>query len=375
MRFYGQHIRRLWSDVIWSSGEDSSSTNQQVWSSVLASVPTGSLLPNLEAISWLLAGIHKEGSVAIGWMGLLIPSVLRDFQLSVPVAINQAQALSFTKDVISRCPSLKVLRLQTPHTTTRNPEFWDFLIELSPPRSLELVRLNPQPLSNRALTWVGQLPQLNDLDIGLPEAPAISFPGGSFRRLAKLRVICRSIGSLKGFWITPMVSNLTRAEVILAVYSTNSQEIGPLFSIVAEHSPHLRKFSAEFGCIVPLSTVLDLRPLSLQKLTIRSPKLRIDNYAVLPSIGELWPSLESLHLTCEIETSDLLRVSIYLPKLKVLNVALPAPPKLDRVDRTQSFSASIESRRAVWQSHSLTLTIPHRYLTRCQGNDLDTLSK
>lgn len=129
------------------------------------------------------------------------------------------------------------------------------------------------PLSNRALTWMGQL---NDSDIGL-EAPAISLPVGSFHRLAELRVTRRSIGSLRGFWLTSIVSNHTRAEVLLAVYSPNNPEIGSLISTIAEHAPYLRMFSAVFGCIVPFPIILNLRLPSLQRLTIRSPKLETDD--------------------------------------------------------------------------------------------------
>lgn len=45
------------------------------------------------------------------------------------------------------------------------------------------------------------------------------------------------------------------------------------------------------------------------RVICRAPVLKVDNYAILRTIGELWPFLESLHLTCEVGASDSLRLS------------------------------------------------------------------
>lgn len=111
------------------------------------------------------------------------------------------------------------------------------------------MRLKPELLSNRALTLMGQIPQLIDLGIAIPEAIGISFPLGSFRRVAKLCVICGSIGSLKGLWLSPMGSNLTQVEVDLIADPLNGREIRHIFSTVKETSPHLRELSICFTCM------------------------------------------------------------------------------------------------------------------------------
>lgn len=220
-----------------------------------------------------------------------------------------------------------------------------------------------------------QLPQLHNLNIHLPDISTIFIPVGSFSRLTDFSLLCKSMAVLSELWRAATFSNLTRAAVALVTQGINDQDVGLFFRSIARNSPNVTQLTVHFSLVLPPDTLTNLRLPSLRCLSIWPPKLTADGYAVLRTAGGMWPSLEGLSLSCEADTNGLLHVSMCLPKLEDLNIHLPAPSTLERVGLSQPFAVSIESHRAVWSSHTLTLITSCQHLGRYRGSSLDTLAK
>ena len=372
--FYGEHVTRLSLETPWNSAKRYIAENERKWPPTI-SVPGRPLLPNLEDLSLCLAGNLEDNRICLDWAHMLISPALRYFFLRIGTTADPEKAFNLVGDVLARCPNILNLSLNIPHSSGRQPEVWDFLVSQIVPPSLKLIRLNPEPLSSQTLLWIAQMPQLSGMDIHLPNNLITSIPMRSLYRLTSLRVRCKYLPTLMDLWRTDMVANLSVLSIILCCTPTFDLEIGHFFSVVSEVSAQLRELKVMLRSPISFSTLLNLHLPFLRSLTVRAALLRSDGYPVLRTAGEQWPLLEVLCLECEVETNDLLRVSIYLPSLNELGIMLPKILTLKGVDTSHLSPGTLQGLSAIWQSHPFSLRSTQRRLCQYQGSSLDTLAK
>lgn len=361
---------------LWNFDQDVITRHRRTWASVLSYASTRILLPNLKTLSFLVVEPTERHQVSLDWLLLMVSPSLTTFNCYLGNDADQLASMQVAQPVLSRCPFITQLALISHSEAGISAGCLRIMENQDVPQCLEHLTIRIHTVTDQALLWIAQIPQLSSLDLTVVSISSQIIPPGAFGCLTHLAV-SGNLDTLVQIWHKYLVLRVTRATITLKVAPSRPSAFSPFFSLVARNSPDINNLDLICLGYINVSVFNDLQPLPLHTLSVRDSTLTATDSNVLWSLAELWPQLQNLDLhRTEIKMSHFLRVTTYLPHLRRLSTMLPDTffPGED-IDISHLPPISLETQRAVWLAHSFTFSGIRSQLARYEEAELVVFAK
>ncbi|KAF8602443.1 hypothetical protein BDV93DRAFT_557448 [Ceratobasidium sp. AG-I] len=353
--FYARHVKSISMRTRWYHLKGDPSRHKLAWPSVLSYSSAHVLFPKLTKLH--LEIFDESIRTPWDWATLFIAPTLTEIHYNVPCRAGRESSRTLDS-IMSKCLGLERIKL----SNFGDVWLWDGVASSPISQSLRSLKVRHGAMGSSFLSWAGQMPELEELDLQPYEwgnynqssLPNLDLPPESFPSLRFLKFTGGDAILLAQLCRTGVVTHLTK----LVVELYNAQDgiaTDQLFALVAAHSPGLQEFEC-YG----VYQLVNLDIVSLYPLSLRSLKLSVSYEAgpelYISTLSGLSPTLEALELNSNMSFGTLMLLPLRLLRLEVLRVCIDLHAIPD-VDTSHLAGASFEQIRVLWLSHPFTLTI------------------
>ncbi|QRV87074.1 hypothetical protein RhiJN_15092 [Ceratobasidium sp. AG-Ba] len=347
LRLYAPSIRDVYVRFYGYTAGPSEVEQTTLINLLLQHTASNAMFPNLHSLR--IASIPEDANHLgdVAWLFLFAsPSIIK-FELT---SIRQFDEIrkpaylwvleKFAAAILQGCPNLQSLCLCIPPRAQSDLSVTASALPVLP--ELRDLALEYRFVGPKSLAWASGHHRIEYLNIEGNEASA-PITGGfaelispdAFSGLSILSISSLPYDSLSNLWCSKLFRNTVELTLDFR-RSVTTPQLAAMLPLIAEHTPRVAQLTFSIDAAdedgeLPLY-VLGSLPLTLISFSQFEPS-QFGLGGSFAGLCSQWSRLESLHLDyIEISYFDLLRISIILPCLVNIAIALPSEPPIPMID-------------------------------------------